>query len=68
MLSEQIEHHVKEEEQRVEGMFSQAKTAGVDMDALGDQLAARKAELIATYKKSGLPRPELTTMEATTPA
>jgi hemerythrin superfamily protein len=68
VLSEQIEHHVEEEEQRVEGMFAQAKKAGVDMDALGEQLAARKAELIATYKKGGLPKPELTTMESTTSA
>jgi hemerythrin superfamily protein len=66
VLSEQIEHHVKEEEQRVEGMFSQARAAGVDMDALGAELAARKAELIASYQKSGLPKPELTTMGATT--
>src|ERR1700748_915473 len=29
VLSEQIEHHVKEEEQRVEGMFPQAKKAGL---------------------------------------
>ena len=62
VLGEQIEHHVQEEEQRVEGMFSQARKAGVDMDALGQELAARKAELIATYQKSGLPAPELTTM------
>ena len=67
MLSEQIEHHVEEEEQRVEGMFARREKAGVDMDALGEQLAARKAELIATYKKGGLPKPELTTMESTTP-
>ena len=66
VLSEQIEHHVKEEEQRVEGIFAQAKKAGVDMDALGEQLAARKAELIATYKKGGLPTPELSTMDSTT--
>ena len=66
VLSEQIEHHVKEEEQRVEGIFAQAKKAGVDMDALGEQLAARKTELIATYKKSGLPTPELSTMDSTT--
>ena len=64
VLSEQIEHHVKEEEQRLTGMFAQARKAGLDMDALGEQLAARKAELIATYKKSGLPTPELTTMDA----
>ena len=65
VLQEQIEHHVEEEEQRVEGMFSQARNAGVDMDALGEELAARKAELIANYTKSGLPKPELTTMSAT---
>ncbi len=68
VLSEQIEHHVKEEEQRVEGMFSQARKAGVDMDALGEELARRKAELISSYQKGGLPRPELTTLGSTTPA
>lgn len=61
VLSEQIEHHVEEEEKRMEGMFSQARKAGLDMDALGDQLLARKEELIATYKASGLPKPETTT-------
>lgn len=66
VLSEQIEHHVKEEEQRVEGMFAQAKKAGVDMDALGQQMAAEKAELMASYKSGGVPTPETTTMTATT--
>ena len=47
-------------------MFSQARAAGVDMDALGEQMAARKAELMANYQKSGLPKPELATMSATT--
>jgi len=61
VLSEQIEHHVEEEEKRMEGMFAQARKAGLDMDALGDQLRARKEELIATYKASGLPKPELAT-------
>jgi hemerythrin superfamily protein len=50
VLSEEIEHHVKEEEQRIEGMFSQAREAGLDMDALGEQMAARKAQLLAAYK------------------
>lgn len=61
VLSEQIAHHVHEEEQRMEGMFSQARKAGLDMDALGDRLRARKEELIATYKSSGVPKPETTT-------
>ncbi|MDB5707477.1 MAG: hemerythrin [Sphingomonas bacterium] len=66
VLSEQIEHHVEEEEKRMEGMFSQARKAGLDMDALGDQLRARKEELIATYKTSGLAKPETTTLETVT--
>ncbi|GAA0325089.1 hypothetical protein GCM10009087_39250 [Sphingomonas oligophenolica] len=66
VLSEQIEHHVEEEEKRMEGMFSQARQAGLDMDALGDQLRARKEELIATYKASGLAKPETSTFEAVT--
>jgi len=66
VLSEQIEHHVKEEEQRVKGMFAQARKAGLDMDALGEQMAAEKAQLIASYKSGGLPRPEAPTLSATT--
>jgi hemerythrin superfamily protein len=66
VLSEQIEHHVEEEEKRMEGMFSQARKAGLDMDALGEQLRARKEELVAGYKAGGLPRPAPTTfVEAT---
>lgn len=66
VLQEQIEHHVEEEEKRMEGLFSQARQAGLDMDALGEQMARRKAELVATYKSSGLAKPELTTMHETT--
>jgi hemerythrin superfamily protein len=66
VLSEQIEHHVEEEEKRMEGMFAQARKAGLDMDALGERLLARKTELLATYKASGLPKPELSTMTEVT--
>lgn len=62
VLQEQIEHHVEEEEKRMEGLFSQARKAGLDMDALGEQLAQRKTELVAQYKAGGVPKPELTTM------
>jgi hypothetical protein len=65
VLSEQIEHHVKEEEQRAEGMFAQAKKAGLDMDSLGEQMAAEKADLLASYKAGGLRRPETTTLSST---
>lgn len=44
VLSEMIKHHVKEEEQPG-GMFAEARKAGMDLAALGEQLAARKAEL-----------------------
>lgn len=63
VLQEQIEHHVDEEEKRMEGLFSQARKAGLDMDALGEQLAARKQELTAEFESSGIPQPTLTTME-----
>ena len=63
VLQEQIEHHVEEEEKRMEGLFSQARKAGLDMDALGDQLAARKQELTARYQANGIPAPKLTSME-----
>lgn len=61
VLREQIEHHVEEEEKRMEGMFAQARKAGLDMDSLGEQLAKRKAELTETFKNTGIPKPELTT-------
>jgi hemerythrin superfamily protein len=66
VLQEQIEHHVEEEEKRMEGLFSQARKAGLDMDALGEQLAARKEKLTAEYQASGIPKPVLKTMEQTT--
>ncbi|MDP1629831.1 MAG: hemerythrin domain-containing protein [Caulobacter sp.] len=65
VLSEMIEHHVEEEEKRVEGLFSKARAAGLDMDELGDRMAAEKARLMAEYKADGLPTPETTTLEAT---
>jgi hemerythrin superfamily protein len=65
VLSEMIEHHVEEEEKRVEGMFAQARKAGLDMDGLGEKMAAEKEQLVAQYKSAGLPTPETPTFEAT---
>jgi hemerythrin superfamily protein len=45
VLSEMIKHHVKEEESR-NGMFGKARKAGMDLVALGEQLATRKAEVM----------------------
>ena len=61
VLSELIEHHVEEEEKRVEGLFAQAREAGLDMDALGEQMAARKQALMAQFKAEGVPPPETRT-------
>ena len=57
VLSEQIKHHVKEEERRTEGMFAQAKEAGLDMRALGVRMMTEKKTLTTKYKASGLPKP-----------
>jgi hemerythrin superfamily protein len=63
VLQEQIEHHVEEEEKRMEGLFSQARKAGLDMETLGQELAARKQQLTSEFQASGIPQPKLTTME-----
>ena len=49
VLGEMIKHHVKEEEQR-DGMFAKAKKAEIDLDSLGEQLSARKKELMKQLK------------------
>lgn len=63
VLQEEIEHHVEEEEKGKESLFAQARKADIDLKALGEEMAARKKELLATYKASGVPKPELTTMD-----
>jgi hemerythrin superfamily protein len=49
VLSEMIKHHVKEEEQRG-GMFAEARGSDMDLLKLGQQLLARKKQLMG---KSG---------------
>jgi hemerythrin superfamily protein len=66
VLQEEIEHHVQEEEKRMEGLFAQARKAGLDMDALGEELAARKIELTTKFKASGIPDPQLKAMDQVT--
>ena len=63
VLQEEIEHHVEEEEKRMEGLFAQARRADLDMDVLGEQLAVRKTELTEQFKSSGVPQPQLSTMD-----
>ncbi|MEP7314488.1 MAG: hemerythrin domain-containing protein [Pseudomonadota bacterium] len=52
VLSEMIKHHVKEEEQPG-GMFAEARGAEMDLKVLGEQMAARKQELMGAATKPG---------------
>jgi hemerythrin superfamily protein len=61
VLSEQIEHHVGEEERPSTGIFSQARAAGLDMYMLGARLVARRKELAAQFAVAGVPAPETRT-------
>ena len=63
VLSEEIKHHVKEEEQR-DGIFSAAREAELDLAALGEKMAARKEELMEQFESSGIPAPITLTMKA----
>ncbi len=63
VLQEEIEHHVEEEEKGKDSLFAQSREADLDLKEIGERLAARKAELLAEFKASGLPKPELTTMD-----
>ena len=55
VLSEEIKHHVHEEEMPSEGMFAQCRQTNVDLVELRDQMLARKEELLAQAKNGGLP-------------
>ena len=55
VLSEEIKHHVHEEEMPSEGMFAQCRETDVDLVALRDAMLARKQELLAEEEASGLP-------------
>jgi hemerythrin superfamily protein len=62
VLQEEIEHHVKEEEKQQGNIFSQARKTDVDLAALGEQMAARKAELMRQAETEGLPPAQTATL------
>ena len=49
VLSEQIDHHVEEEEGE---MFPKVRKSGLDLVALGEQMEARKTELQGTHAEA----------------
>lgn len=55
VLSEEIKHHVHEEEMPSEGMFAQCRKSDVDLVVLRDAMLARKQELMAQEEGKGLP-------------
>jgi hypothetical protein len=55
VMSEEVEHHVKEEEEPGKGVFAQCRKTDVDLVALRDALLDRKEELMKLAKGKGLP-------------
>ncbi|MCC7046739.1 MAG: hemerythrin domain-containing protein [Alphaproteobacteria bacterium] len=68
VLSEEIKHHVKEEEKRGEGLFAQARAAGVDLDALGAEIAARKEAVQPEVEADAAGMIETRTIQGAPPA
>jgi hemerythrin-like domain-containing protein len=62
VLMEQVEHHIEEEEKSRGNLFQQARASGVDLEALGLQMAARKEELMKFANSEGLPPAQPATM------
>ena len=50
VLSEEIGHHVKEEEKRLTGVFSQARRAGLDLEQLGAQIDRKSTRLNSSHQ------------------
>jgi len=63
VLSEEIEHHVKEEEQPADGMFAQSRKTDVDLVAMRDSMLARKEELLVQAERDGLPPARVTAVD-----
>jgi hypothetical protein len=64
VLKEQVEHHVYEEERQRGSIFAQARKAGIDLVALGSEMAQLKKQLQQQAKAGGLPKPELVSLNS----
>jgi len=64
VMSEEVVHHVKEEEEPGKGIFWQARQSGADLVAMRDQMLARKEELMEKSKSGSLPPAELRAIDA----
>ena len=62
VLSEEVKHHVEEEEQPVDGLFAQCRKTDVDLVALRDAMMARKDALLGEAQDEGLPAAHYTTV------
>lgn len=58
VLSEQIKHHVQEEEKKSQSMFAQAKKAELDTNALAQKMSQLKQQLKTQAEGRGLAPPQ----------
>ena len=65
-LSEEIKHHIAEEEKPTSGIFTRAEQANVTTEHLAKQLGDRKRELTTKANAGGLGSPELRSFRAQT--
>lgn len=63
VLSEEIRHHVHEEEMPSEGMFAQCRETDVDLVELRDRMMVLKTELLEQAESAGLPPAQATTVK-----
>jgi len=64
VLSEEVKHHVQEEEKPGQGIFAMAKKAGIATAELAQQLTARKEQLIKQATAGDLGPPETRSFRA----
>jgi hypothetical protein len=64
VLSEEVRHHVREEEKRGGGLFDQARASGIDLGKLGAHIEARRRELERQVRIEGVLSPMTRTLRS----